>query len=89
MNLLDTLSTSPYYFCRKLKEATKENLNSDLRVSRVRPVPYPQPGWSELYPPTSLARVVLSGDIALGRRALGHSEKLKLRDRAQTFGNPQ
>ena len=89
MNLLDTLSTSPDYFCRKLIEATKENLNFDLRVSRVKPVPYPHPRWSGLYHPASPARVALSGDIALGSRALGHNEKLKLRDRAQTFGNPK
>ena len=89
MNLLDTKSTSPHFFCRKLIEATEENSNFDLRVSRVKPVPYPHPRWLGLYHPASPARVALSGDIALGSRALGHSEKLKLRDRAQTFGNPK
>ena len=89
MNLLDTLSSSPHLFCRKLIEATKENSNFDLRVSRVKLVPYPQPRQSELYPPTSPARVALSGDISPGNRALGFNEKLRLRDRAQTFGNPK
>ena len=32
MNLLDILSISPHYFCRKLVGATDENLNFDLRV---------------------------------------------------------
>ena len=36
MNLLDILSTSPQYFFRKWIEATKENLNFDLRVYRVK-----------------------------------------------------
>ena len=32
MNLLDILSTSPHYFCRKWIGATNENSNFDLRV---------------------------------------------------------
>ena len=35
MNLLDILSTSLHYFCRKCIEATKENSNFYLRVYRV------------------------------------------------------
>ena len=31
-DLLDILSTSPYYFCRKLIGATNENPNFDLTV---------------------------------------------------------
>ena len=36
MNLLDILSTSPHYFCRKKMGATNENSNFDLRVWRVK-----------------------------------------------------
>ena len=35
MNLLDILSTSPHYFCRKWIGATNENSNFDLVVNRV------------------------------------------------------
>ena len=35
MNLLDILSTSPHYFCRKWIGATNENSNFDLVVYRV------------------------------------------------------
>ena len=34
-NLLDILSTSPHYFCRKWIGATNENSNFDIRVLRV------------------------------------------------------
>ena len=85
MNLLDILSTPPHYFRRKWIEATKENSNFDLKISRAKPVPYPHPRWSGLYHPASPARVALSGDIALGSRTLGHSEKLKLRDLANIW----
>ena len=36
MNLLDILSTSPDYFCRKSIGATNENWNFHLRVRRVK-----------------------------------------------------
>ena len=36
MNLLDILSTSPHYFCRKWIEATNENSNFDLGDYRVK-----------------------------------------------------
>ena len=36
MNLLDILSTSPHYFCRKWIGATNENSNFDLRVKTVK-----------------------------------------------------
>ena len=36
MNLLDILSTSPHYLCRKQIRTTNENSNFDLRVSRVK-----------------------------------------------------
>ena len=36
MNLLDILSTSPHYVCRKWIGATNENSNFDLRVLRVK-----------------------------------------------------
>ena len=36
MNLLVILLTSPHYFYRKCIEATKENLNFDLRVYSVK-----------------------------------------------------
>ena len=36
MNLLDILSTSPHYFCRKWIEATAKNSNFDLGVKRVK-----------------------------------------------------
>ena len=32
MNLLDILSSSPHYFCRKWIRATNENSNVDLGV---------------------------------------------------------
>ena len=34
-NLIDTLSTSPHFFCRKWIGATNENSNFDLRAERV------------------------------------------------------
>ena len=36
MNLLDILSTSPHYLCRKWIGATNENLSFNLRVWRVK-----------------------------------------------------
>ena len=38
MNLLDMLSTSPHYFCRKWIGATNENSNFDVRFQRVNPL---------------------------------------------------
>ena len=43
MNLLDILSTSPHYLCRKWMGTTNENSNFDLRVWRVNhPTPCEQ-----------------------------------------------
>ena len=39
MNLLDILSTSPHYFCRKSIGAKNESSNFDLKVLRVKAPP--------------------------------------------------
>ena len=48
MYLLDILSTSPHYFCRKWIGATNENSNFDLRVERVKLLLAQQKGSSKM-----------------------------------------